>query len=155
MRKVAVLGAGAGGAATVAELTAAGHEVSLWGRSAETLAPFLAQGGVAYDGALGRGLARPHLITDDLAKATAAADVVVVCVPSFAHVDIATALAAGGAKDLPVVLNPGHTGGALEFRRASQTQDADPPIAEFSTLTYVARKYAPGCVTITGLAKSV
>jgi opine dehydrogenase len=30
-----------------------------------------------------------------------------------------------------------------------------PPIAEFSTLTYVARKYAPARVTITGKAKAV
>jgi opine dehydrogenase len=155
MRRVAVLGAGAGGAAAVAELTAAGHEVAFWGRSAKTLAPFREQGGVAYEGVLGSGIARPRLITNDLREATAAADIVVVCVPSFAHAEIAQALAAAGTKDLPVVLNPGHTGGALEFRRASQTRGADPPIAEFSTLTYVARKYSPGCVTITGLAKSV
>src|SRR5215469_14479660 len=121
---VAVLGAGAGGAAAVAELTAAGHEVTYWGRSAKTLAPFREQGGVGYDGVLGRGLARPRLITDDLRQATGAADVVVVCVPSFAHADIAASLAAAGATDLPVVLNPGHTGGALEFRQASRTRGA-------------------------------
>ena len=49
MRKVAVVGAGAGGAAAVAELVAAGHEVRLWGRSPETLAAFHAQGGVNYE----------------------------------------------------------------------------------------------------------
>ena len=155
MRRVAVLGAGAGGAAAVAELSSAGHEVSLWGRSAKTLAPFREQGGVAYDGVLGSGIARPRHITCDLSEATAAADVLVVCVPSFAHAEIASALAAAGTKDLPVVLNPGHTGGALEFCQVSRARGADPPIAEFSTLTYVARKYSPACVTITGLAKSV
>jgi opine dehydrogenase len=154
MRKVAVLGAGAGGAAAVAELTIAGHEVSFWGRSPTTLAPFREQGGVAYEGVLGSGIARPQRITSDLREAAAAADVLVVCVPSFAHGEIAQALAAT-TKDLPVVLNPGHTGGALEFRQASQTRGTDLPIAEFSTLTYVARKYSPGCVTITGLAKRV
>jgi len=66
MSRVAVLGAGAGGAAAVAELTAAGHEVSFWGRSAKTLAPFREQGGVGFEGVLGRGLARPHLFADDL-----------------------------------------------------------------------------------------
>ena len=155
MRKVAVLGAGAGGAAAVAELTTAGNEVSFWGRSAKTLAPFHEQAGVAYEGVLGSGIARPRVLTNDLCEATAAADIVVVCVPSFAHAEIAQALAAAGTKELPVVLNPGHTGGALEFRQASQALGANPPIAEFSTLTYVARKYSPGCVTITGLAKGV
>jgi opine dehydrogenase len=155
MRKVAVVGAGAGGAAAVAELVAAGHEVAFWGRSPHTLAPFVEQGGVAYEGVLGSGLARPRLITGDLAAALEGADVVLVCVPSFAHADVARSLAQAGAK-VPVVLNPGHTGGALEVSQAFRAQGvAPPPIAEFSTLTYVARKYAAGRVTISGVAKSV
>src|ERR1700756_1212674 len=118
MRRVAVLGAGAGGAAAVAELVAAGHEVRFWGRSAKTLAPFRQQGGIAHDGILGRAIARPHLITDDLPEATAAADALVVCVTGLAHADIAAALAAADVKNVPVVIIPGHTGGALEFRQA-------------------------------------
>jgi opine dehydrogenase len=155
MRKVAVVGAGAGGAAAVAELVAAGHTVSFWGRSPQTLAPFQEQGGIAYEGLLGTGLARPKVITCDLHEAIDAADVVLVCLPTFAHGDVARALAQASAR-LPVVLNPGHTGGALEFAQSFRTLgSAPPPIVEFSTLTYVARKYAPGCVTVTGLAKSV
>jgi opine dehydrogenase len=81
--------------------------------------------------------------------------VILICLPTFAHADVARALATLGA-NVPVVLNPGHTGGALEFRHAFLALGATPPaIAEFSTLTYVARKYAPGRVTITGAAKSV
>jgi opine dehydrogenase len=152
---VAVVGAGAGGAAAVAELVAAGHAVRFWGRAPGTLAAFQEQGGVAYEGVLGSGLARPKLITGDLREAIDAADVVLVCLPTFAHADIARALAHAGAR-MPVVLNPGHTGGALEFRHVFQTLGAElPPIAEFSTLTYVARKYAPGRVTITNAARSV
>ena len=155
MTRVAVLGAGAGGAAAVAELVGGGHEVRLWGRTAGTLAPFVEQGGVAYEGLLGQGLARPKLVTGDLAAATDAADVILVCLPTFAHGDVARALAGIGA-NVPVVLNPGHTGGALEFHQAFRTLGAaPPPIAEFSTLTYVARKYAPGQVTVTGVAKCV
>jgi opine dehydrogenase len=155
MRAVAVVGAGAGGAAAVAELVHAGHDVRFWGRSPETLAAFQGQGGVSYEGVLGSGLARPKLITLDLVEAIDAADAVLVCLPTFAHADIARALAAVGA-NVPVVLNPGHTGGALEFQQTFRTLGAEPPpIAEFSTLTYVARKYTPGHVTITGAASSV
>jgi len=155
VRRVAVVGAGAGGAAAVAELVANGHEVRLWGRSPQTVAPFADQGGVAYEGVLGKGLARPTLITSDLSAAIDAADVIFVCLPTFAHGDLARGLARAGAR-APVVLNPGHTGGALEFRQAFRTLGAEPPpIAEFSTLTYVARKYEAGRVTITGKAKSV
>src|SRR5450755_1261690 len=98
MRKVAVVGAGAGGAAAVAELVAAGHEVRFWGRSPQTLAPFQEQGGVGYEGVLGDGLARPELMTGDLGKAIDAADVILVCLPTFAHADIARALARLGAR---------------------------------------------------------
>lgn len=155
MIKVAVAGGGAGGAAAVAELVAAGHEVRFWSRSPRTLAPFQEQGGIAYEGMLGAGLARPKLFTLDLAEAVDAADVVLICVPTFAHRDLASALARVGAR-VPIVLNPGHTGGALEFRQTFHALGAEPPpIAEFSTLTYVARKYTSSRVTITGTAKGV
>jgi opine dehydrogenase len=150
-----VVGGGAGGAAAVAELVAAGHAVNFWARSPQTLARFQEQGGVAYEGVLGTGLARPDLITSDLALAVDGADVILVCLPTLAHGDVARNLASIGAK-APVVLNPGHTGGALEFRQTFHTLGVEPPaIAELSTLTYVARKHTPGCVTITGTAKSV
>ncbi len=55
-----------------------------------------------------------------------------------------------------MVLNPGHTGGALEFTAAFRAADpAVPPVFEFSTLAYVARKLEPGRVHVTGRAKSL
>lgn len=155
--KISVLGAGAGGAAAVAELTLAGHEVVLWNRSPDTLAPFQTLGGVAYEGVLGEGVARPRAITADLKTAIADVDAAVVTLPTFSHAPVARALAAAGwPAQRPVILNPGHTGGALEFAQAFRSVRADvPQIAEFSTLTYVARKYRPDGVTITGRAKQV
>jgi opine dehydrogenase len=153
MRKVAIIGAGAGGSAAVVEL-AGTNEVRFWGRAA-AIAPFVAQGGVAYEGLLGTGVARPALITSELAAAIDGADAILLCLPTFAHAEVARALAGLGAV-VPVVLNPGHTGGALEFSHTFEALGtAALPIAEFSTLTYVARKYAPSKVTITGIAKSV
>lgn len=155
--KVAVLGAGAGAAAAVAELTRAGHEVSMWNRRPETIAPFVQLGGVAYEGVLGSGIAELQVMTSDLQVATAAVDAAVVVLPTFSHSAAARALAESGwPSGLPVVLNPGHTGGALEFARAYREVTSDlPPIVEFSTLTYVARKYRPDTVTVTGRAKQV
>ncbi len=155
--RVTVLGAGAGGAAAVVELLASGHDVVLWNRSAETLAPFQNLGGVRYEGVFGEGLARPSAITNGLPIAIRGADAAVVALPTHSHGTIAQALAAfGWPADKPVILNPGHTGGALEFETAFRSHRADvPPIAEFSTLTYVARKYTPDSVTVTGKAKAV
>ena len=153
--RVAVIGAGAGGAASVAELTLAGHAVTLWNRSAATLAPFMALGGVEYKGVLGTGVSTPQRMTLDLGQAIEGADVALVCLPTITHRAIARSLAQLGAHALPVVLNPGHTGGALEFQESYRLAGGGraPPIAEFHTLAYIARKYTPTEVTITGTAK--
>ncbi|BCH22971.1 NAD/NADP octopine/nopaline dehydrogenase family protein [Mesorhizobium sp. L-8-3] len=155
--KVAILGAGAGGAASVAELVQAGHDVHFWARSAETLEPHIKLGGVAFEGKLGEGVAKPTLITTDLKAAIGGVDVAVVVLPTFSHSAIAGALAAAGwPPERPVVLNPGHTGGALEFAETfSRSGRAAPPVVEFSTLTYVARKYRPDAVTVSGRAKQL
>jgi opine dehydrogenase len=154
--KVVVIGAGAGGASAVVELTLAGHDVTLWGRSADTVAPFRANG-VAYEGVFGDGVAVPALVTSNLAEAISGADVAVVTLPTFAHASVARDLAsARWGRDRPVVLNPGHTGGALEFTAAYRTVDpAEPPIVAFSTLAYVARKPTPNKVSVTGRAKAL
>ncbi|MSQ73681.1 MAG: NAD/NADP octopine/nopaline dehydrogenase [Betaproteobacteria bacterium] len=153
--RVAVIGAGAGGASAVAELTIAGHQVALWNRSEQTLAPFVERGGVEYEGVLGEGFAKPALITADIAHAVHGAEVALVCLPTISHVAIARSLAQAGAHAMPVVLNPGHTGGALEFREAYRIASGGPvpPIAEFHTLAYIARKYQPARVTVSGKAK--
>src|SRR5919204_3460219 len=116
MRTVAVLGAGAGGAAAVVELCQRGHRVRLWNRSPQTVEPFLKSGAVRYEGILGAGEVRPELITSDLTEAVAEADVAVVCLPALAHEDLAHALARVDPHPR-LVLNPGHTGGAPHFPR--------------------------------------
>jgi opine dehydrogenase len=150
---IAVLGAGAGGSAAVAELVSAGHDVAFWARSERTLAPFKSLGGVAYEGVLGNGVAKPRILTSDLSAALSGANVALICLPTTAHGQLARSMAGLGA-NVPVVLNPGHTGGALEFAHVFRSIGANPPpVAEFHTLTYVARKYSPDCVTITGAAR--
>src|SRR5688500_18240214 len=107
--RVTIIGAGAGGAAAVAELVQAGHDVALWNRSPETLAPFQKIGGVEYEGVLGEGLAQPRLMSADLAAALEGAEAIVCTLPTFSHAAVARALASAHApRDIPVVLNPGH-----------------------------------------------
>ena len=155
MAGVAVLGGGAGGAAAAVELTLAGHQVRWWARSAATLEPFRAAGGIRYDGVLGDGHVRPARIASSVDEALDGADVALVCLPGPAHAAVADALAAERAS-VPVVLNPGGTGGALHVAaRFARAGAAPPPLAELSTLTYVARKPAPDRVSITGVARRV
>lgn len=155
MTAVAVIGAGAGGASAVVELTLAGHEVRWWNRSGATIAPFAEAGGVRYEGVLGSGCVQPAAFAETLAAALAGADVAMVCLPALAHDAVAVALADAHVA-CPLILNPGHTGGALHvadvLRRCGA---ARPPLAELSTLTYVARKPRPDAVRITGVAGRV
>jgi len=155
--RITVIGAGAGGAAAAVELVRRGHEIALWSRSAQTLEPFRRSGGIEHEGVLGEGLARPALMTGDLRTALRECEAVVCALPTFSHAAIARLTAQCGLpSDVPVVLNPGHTGGALEFQAAfRRVRGNSPPLAEFSTLTYVARKYQPQRVTITGRAQRV
>ena len=151
---IAIAGAGGGGLSAAVELGLAGHEVRLWNRSANALAAL--GDGIAYEGVFGAGRMSIALVTADLAEAARGADALLVCVPTIAHAGLAQTMIAERVAPIPLVLNPGHTGGALEvaetFARAGVPP---PPIAEFSTLTYVARKPAPDRVSITGRAGAV
>ena len=154
--KVAILGAGAGGASAAVELQRAGHAVSLWNRSVPALTGYIAARGIHYVGVFGEGYAPLEVITTDLALVARDADVLLVCVPTLAHGELAGALIKARIRRIPTVLNPGHTGGALEFAHVFAACGAPPPpIAEFSTLTYVARNAGPDRVNITGRAKQV
>lgn len=154
MTIVAILGAGSGGLAATAELVAGGHEVRLWNRSATTLEPVRRQGCVRYTGVLGCGSARPSLVTTSLAEALRGAEVAVVTLPGVVHARLFADLADAGW-DRPTVLHPGHTGGALHLRAVFLgAARAVPPVAELSTLMYVARN-ADGVVDVTGRADVV
>lgn len=151
MSTIAVLGAGSGGLASTVELISAGHTVRLWNRSATTLEPCLRQDGVRHTGVLGEGAVRPEVMTTSLDEALSGADAVVVALPSLVHAAVFADLA-GARWSGPVILNPGHTGGALHLRWSYLSAGLPvPPTVEFSTLTYVARN-ADGLVDITGRA---
>lgn len=154
--RIAILGIGAGGLSAAVELSAAGHEVRLWNRSAAALEPLRVAGGVAYGGVLGEGFTPVETITTDLRTAADSADVLMSCLPTLALGSLAAALCKAGLDSIPVILNPGHTGGALEFAHAFRTAGWKcPPVAELSTLTYVARKSDPTHVVTTGRARAV
>lgn len=150
---IAVLGAGTGGLAATVELTRAGHDVTLWNRSPARLAPHA--DGIRFTGVLGEGTASPTGgLTSDLGAALSGAEAVVVCLPSAVHPQLFAELAQHGCA-APVILNPGHTGGALHLRQVFTEHGAPvPPVAEFSTLTYVGR-VRDGVANVSGRAGSV
>lgn len=152
MAVVAVLGAGGGGLATSVELARSGHQVHLWSRNPATIAPLCSRA-VGYRGLLGEGEAKLELVTTELAEALEGAAGAVVSLPAFLHGPLFSDLAALGWTG-PVVLSPGHTGGALHLRHVFATRGLRAPaVAELSTLPYVCRVEAPGTVSVSGRAR--
>ncbi len=150
---IAVLGAGTGGLAATVELTHSQHAVRLWNRTPARLEPHR-PGGVRYTGIWGDGTAQPAVVTSDLAEAIDGVDAVVVCLPSTAHPTLFTELARL-SRPAPIVLCPGHTGGALHLRQVfGQAGSHLPPVAEFSTLPYIGRVH-DGVVHVAGRAKQI
>lgn len=154
MTGVAVLGAGNGGLAAVADLVRRGHDVTLWNRSNATLEEISQRGGVAYTGTLGDGFAPVRLVTTAVEKAIDGVDVVLVCLPAPAHEGVARALAPHLSPAHAVVLNPGGLLGSLAVARQLRAAGyADPlRIGETATLSYICRKEGPASVTISSLA---
>jgi len=100
--KLAVIGAGNGGAAAAVELTIAGHEVALYGRSVDTIAPF-AQDGIRYMGVFGEGVVRPALLSSRIAEVINGAEAAIVCLPTTYGEGIPKILIEAAAGGCPIV----------------------------------------------------
>lgn len=141
----AILGAGNGGQAFAGHLSLRGYRVRLWNRTAGRLAGIERLGGIPMAGSID-GMARPELLTTDLAQAVSGAHVIMVVMPATGHRPVAAALAPLVRPDQIVVLNPGRTGGALEVRNTllAHGAPADVMVAEAQSLLYACRVLADG-----------
>lgn len=137
IKTVAVLGSGHGGCAAAADLTLRGFDVRMHVRGPDKRAAFA--GGITVTGER-EGTATPALMSPDLAEVVDGADLVMLVVPARAHGDYATDLAALLPARSVVMLNPGHTGGSLDFAHGFRAAGGPPiTICETTTLTYICR----------------
>ena len=155
----AVIGAGHGGKAMAAHLALMGFEVTLYNRTQENVAVIKARGGIeleSYEGGP-RGFGQLGLVTSDIGEALEGADVIMVVVPSTAHAGIAGAAARHLRDGQIVVLNPGRTGGALEFTRVLRNSDCEAKaiVAEAETLIYASRSDGPAQARLFSIKYSV
>ncbi len=135
-----VAGAGNGGLAMAGHLGIMGFTVSLYNRTDERLAGVRWHGGVQVDGDV-NGFGPVAVATSDMGEALEGADVIMVVTPATAHGPLAAAMAPHLRDGQVVLLNPGRTGGALEFRKvlADRVVTARPVIAEAQTFIYASR----------------
>jgi len=151
-----VLGAGPGGMAMAGHLALMGRKVNLFTRNPDRLAPVQARGGIDVTGEV-HGLAKLDVVTTDAKEAIEHAEVLMVVVPATAHRSIAQIIAPYIRDGQIIVLNPGRTGGALEFAQIIRTINPGvrPYLAEAQTLLYASRLTNPGQVHIYGIKNSV
>ncbi|MEA4934588.1 MAG: NAD/NADP octopine/nopaline dehydrogenase family protein [Lawsonibacter sp.] len=154
---VAVIGAGNGGTAIAGYLSSLGVKVNLCDLFPQYLEGIQAAGGINLTLNGKTTYQSLNLITEDAAQAIQGVHLIMVVTPSFTHKMIAAACCAKLTDGQMVVLNPGRTGGALEFLATIHGEGctADITVAETQTLIYSCRKTGPASVEIYGTKKEV
>jgi len=154
--RVGILGAGNGAQAIAGHLGLEGIPVRLYSKFEEELVAIREQGGVTLEGAL-TGFGSLELATTDPGPVVGWADIIMVVVPAFAHRAIAETCAPHLRDGQVVLLNPGRTGGALEFARVLAECDVGcrVRVAEAQTLIYACRLAGPARVRIMGIKRQV
>jgi opine dehydrogenase len=144
--RYAVIGAGHGGKAMAADLAVKGFTVRLYNRTAERINEIALRGEIELEHADGtHHLSRLAVVTSDIAEALDGTDVIMVVVPASGHRDIARSCAPHLRDGQIVILNPGRTGGALEFRQILNREGctADVVVAETGTFIFASRSTGP------------
>ncbi|MBU7013216.1 MAG: NAD/NADP octopine/nopaline dehydrogenase family protein [Theionarchaea archaeon] len=152
---VAILGAGNGGQALAGYLSLKGFSVNLFNRSEKRIRHIKNDAGVHIQG-LFEEFAPLNIVTTDIKKALSDADLVMVVVPAQAHKHIAEICAPHLEDGQVVVLSPGRTGGALEFKKTLDKNGFSKRIylAETQTFLFVSR-VVNNKARITGTKNSV
>lgn len=154
--KYAVLGAGNGGQAISGWLAMQGHEVWLYEIVEAKVKNLVATKQIRLQGAV-EGVGKLANVSNDIHSTVKGADVIMVVTTANAHAAVARDLASDLVDGQAILLNPGRTGGALEFKRtlASCGCTAKVYIAEAQTLIYAARLVEDGVVNIIGVKDKV
>jgi opine dehydrogenase len=157
MGKVAILGAGNGGCAAAVDLSLKGHEVAIFDLFPNMLTIIKEQGGIKYTGAIGEGFCKLSMVSSDIEEVIKDASLIMLNVPGPGHEAYAKALGPYLKKNDLVLMNPGHTGGALHFFKVLKDLGVPQPIkvCETNTLSYISRIVEPGKVKISSYDKSV
>ena len=154
--KITVIGAGNCGLAMAAYTSRGGHQVTLWNRTRSRVAELIARPLIHCEGVV-QGAFPLYLVTDDMALALEDPDLILITTPASAHKELAQLMAGHLQREVPIILNPGRTLGALEFRMTFQrfNPTLKPPIAEAQTIIFTCRRTGADRVHIIALKSDV
>lgn len=151
---VTILGAGNGGQAFAGVLASKGFDVTLWNRTYSVIKKIKKKGGIELTGTI-EGFFENIKVVKKLQKAINGANLIMVVTPANAHANLAEKCARYLENGQIIVLNPGRTGGVLEFQNILQQHEVDHRVttAEAQTLIYVSRALQPGSVELRQIKK--
>lgn len=139
--KFAVLGAGHGGLAMAGHLAILGYPVSIYTRNKERVERINLRGSIEVEGEI-NGYGVVERATNEIREAVEDADIIMVVVPAVGHRFLAEQCAPHLKDGQIIILNPGRTFGAIEFRHVLKDENkvkADVTVAESQTFIYVSR----------------
>lgn len=154
--KIAILGAGNGGQALAGWLAAKGFNISLYDRNPQRIKRIKDNGGIELTGQvhIKRSI---DTVSNNIYETVHGADLILVATTATAHKEIAEKIAETLTDHQVIVLNPGRTGGALEFKNTLNKLVPNKKlyIAEAQTLVFACRIIEDGKVNIIGIKDRV
>lgn len=154
--KFAVLGAGHGGMAMAGHLAMMGFPVNIYSRSEERLWGIKSTGRIVLEGEV-EGAGELNIVTNDIQEAIKNVDLIMVVVPATAHRFIAQECAPYLKDGQIVILHPGRTFGAIEFKQVLKENKSNENvvIGEAQTFIYASRALGPGHAKIFRIKNSI
>lgn len=150
------MGAGHGGLAMAGHLAIMGHRVNLYNRGEERLWGVKSSGLIEVTGEI-EGFGKINLATNSVSEAIKDVELIMVVIPASGHKWLAEEMAPHVADGQIIVLHPGRTFGALEFKQVFTRMgcQADVIIAEAQTFIYASRATGPSQVQIFRIKHSI
>ncbi len=154
--KFCVLGAGHGGLAMAGHLAIKGFHVHLYNRGRRRLRTVIHREGIRVEGQI-EGFGYIALASNNIQECLEEVDILMVVVPANGHRFMAKTCSPYIKENHIVILNPGRTGGALEFYHTLKQAGVKefPFIAEAQTFIYASRSIGPGHARIFSIKHSV
>ncbi|MEW6506789.1 MAG: NAD/NADP octopine/nopaline dehydrogenase family protein [Bacteroidota bacterium] len=154
--KFAVLGAGHGGLAMAGHLAIMGFQVNLYNRSKQRLWGVDSMGGITLEGEV-EGFGKINITTTNIEEAIDDVDIIMVVVPATGHGYLAEKCAPFLKDGQMIVLNPGRTFGAIEFKQILKKNNckADVVVVEAQTFIYASRTMGPAQSKIFRIKNSI
>ncbi|MEA2005865.1 MAG: NAD/NADP octopine/nopaline dehydrogenase family protein [Acidobacteriota bacterium] len=154
--KFCVLGAGHGGSAMAGHLGIMGFKVNLYNRGRKKILPIIHRKAIKIEGQV-QGIGKIEFASTNIKECLDGVDILMVVVPANGHRYIAKVCAPYLKENQIVILNPGRTGGALEFFHTLKEEEVTkfPFIAETQTFIYASRSLGPAHSKIFSIKNSI